>query len=198
MMTRMAQAQARIESNYGMCRRLMLLRSSLKIWFQEMNQIQAQVILRTQAQAMNMNFTADSGQTVYFQVVEPPQTNDSINWVVFDEVDNAIFDTCLQCGDPGLITLDHGGTYTIYVGNQSGAGTGTYQFRIWDVPPPDEFTMDIGDRIARDIPGPGAGFIEKPGSHDIYTFTAEAGQEVTFRGHRTTPQLGHGWLAAGG
>jgi len=125
-------------------------------------------------------FTADSGQDVYFQVVQQPQTNDSINWVVFDEADNAIFDTCLQCGDPGLMTLDHGGTYSIYVGNQSGAGTGTYQFRVWDVPPPDEFEFNIGDRIARDIPGPGAGFIESPGTHDIYYFTATAGQTVTF------------------
>lgn len=125
-------------------------------------------------------FTADSGQTVYFQVVEQPQTNDTINWVVFDEADNAIFDTCLQCGDPGLITLDHGGTYFIYVGNQSGAGTGTYQFRVWDVPPPDEFEINIGDRIAKNIPGPGAGFIETPGAQDIYTFTATPGQTVTF------------------
>ncbi len=138
-------------------------------------------------------FTAHSGQTVYFQVVEQPQTEDSINWVVFDEVDNSIFDTCLKCGDPGLITLDHGGTYTIYVGNQSGAGTGTYQFRIWDVPPPDEFTIDIGDRLAKNIPGTGAGFIEKPGSHDIYTFTATAGQKVTFAVKQQLPN----WDAIG-
>jgi hypothetical protein len=125
-------------------------------------------------------FTADSGQDVYFQVLEPPQTNDTINWRVEDDQGNEVFNTCLQCGDPGLVTLERGGTYTIIVGNQSGAGTGVYELRIWSVPPPNDFTINIGDRIAKDIPAPGAGFIESPGAHDIYTFTATAGQTVTF------------------
>ena len=125
-------------------------------------------------------FTAESGQAVYFQVIEPPRTNDTINWRAEDETGNEVFNTCLQCGDPGLLTLDRGGTYSLIVGNESGAGTGTYEIRIWNVRPPDDFTINLGDRIARDIPAPGAGFIESPGAHDIYTFTATAGQTVTF------------------
>ena len=125
-------------------------------------------------------FTADAGQAVYFQVKEPPKTNDTINWRAEDDQENEIFNTCLQCGDPGLLTLDRGGTYSVIVGNQSGAGTGTYGIKIWSVAPPDEFSINIGDRIAKDVPGPGAGFIETPGAHDIYTFTATAGQTVTF------------------
>jgi serine/threonine protein kinase len=125
-------------------------------------------------------FTADSGQDVYFQVIKPPATNDTIYWRAEDEIGNEVFNTCLLCGDPGLFTLDRGGTYSIIVGNQSGAGTGTYEVRIWNLLPPDDFTINIGDRIARDIPEPGAGFIEAPGAHDIYTFTANAGQTVTF------------------
>ena len=125
-------------------------------------------------------FTADSGQDVYFQVKEPPQTNDTINWRAEDDQGDEIFNTCLECGDPGLLTLDRGGTYSVIVGNQSGAGTGTYEIRVWSVPPPDEFEINIGDRVAKDIPGPGAGFIESPGAHDMYSFTAAAGQTVTF------------------
>ncbi|MBC7877407.1 MAG: serine/threonine protein kinase [Anaerolineales bacterium] len=125
-------------------------------------------------------FTIDSGQDVYFQVKEQPQTNDEIYWRVEDEQENEFFSTCLQCGDPGLVTLDGAGTYNVIVGNDSGAGTGSYEIRMWSVPPPDEFTVEIGERIAKDIPGPGAASIELPGSHDIYTFTATAGQEVTF------------------
>ena len=125
-------------------------------------------------------FTADSGQDVYFQVKERPQTNDEIYWRVEDDQENEVFNTCLQCGDPGLLTLGRSGTYNVIVGNERGAGTGTYELRMWKVPPPDEFTVDIGDRIAKDIPGRGAAFIELPGSHDIYTFTATAGQTVTF------------------
>jgi hypothetical protein len=125
-------------------------------------------------------FTAESGQLVYFQVLEPPQTSDLINWAAFDDVGNAVFDTCLACGDPGLMTLERGGTYRIYIGNQSGAGTGTYSFKVWAVEPPDEFDIEIGDTVGRDDPDIGAGFIEAPGAQDIYYFTASAGQTVQF------------------
>ena len=125
-------------------------------------------------------FSAESGQDVYFQIIEPPQTTDIINWAAFDEAGNAIFDTCLLCGDPGLITLERGGTYVIYVGNQSGAATGTYAFKIWAVPSPDEFEIEIGDSVSRDDPALGAGYLDTPGAQDIYTFTATAGQTVAF------------------
>ena len=126
-------------------------------------------------------FAADPGQIVYFQIVQPPQTSDVIYWRLTDQVDQKIFDTCLQCGDPGVITLEQGGTYTILVGNQSGAATGTYTFRIWEVAPPDTFTINIGDEIARDIPGTGAGNIESPGAQDIYNFTLTESQSLAFQ-----------------
>jgi len=125
-------------------------------------------------------FTAEPDQDVYFQVKEQPTTSDSINWRVEDEAGNVLFDTCLQCGDPGLITLERGGLYTITVGSQYSHGTGTYAIQAWSVPPPDEFEISIGDSVARDDPGAGAGYIEAPGAHDIYTFTATAGQTVVF------------------
>jgi hypothetical protein len=124
-------------------------------------------------------FTAESGQMVYFQVVEPPQTSDLISWGLFDDAGTALFDTCLQCGDPGLIELDRGGTYRIYVGNQSGPATGTYSFKIWSVLPLDQFDIEIGDTISNGIPRDGAGIIESPGEHDIYIFNAPAGQTIT-------------------
>ena len=126
-------------------------------------------------------FSADPGQTVYFQVVQPPQTSDTIYWSLIDQVEQKVFDSCLQCSDPGRITLEQGGTYKILVGNQSGAATGTYSIRLWDVAPPDTFTIEIGDEIARDIPGPGAGNIESPGAQDIYNFTLTESQSVTFQ-----------------
>jgi len=125
-------------------------------------------------------FTAEAGQKVYFQVNQPPQTNDLITWILTDEVGSELFDTCLQCGDPGVIQLEYGGTYTLTVGNDSGAATGSYGFKLWDVPPPDEFDIEIGDTVAKDSPGPGAGYIESPGASDEYTFSAAAGQKVYF------------------
>ena len=126
-------------------------------------------------------FPAESGQAVYFQVSEPPKTNDSIYWRVEDEAGNVIFNTCLQCGDPGLQTLESGGVYTITVDSANSHGVGAYEIKVWSVPPPNEFEIEIGDSVSRDDPGPGAGFIEAPGAHDFYTFTASAGQTVLFK-----------------
>jgi len=123
-------------------------------------------------------FEAEAGQDAYFQVTKPPQTGDSINWRVTDEAGNVLFDTCLQCDDPGLQTLDTGGIYTVTVGNTNSHAIGAYGIKIWSVPPPDEFQIQIGASISPDHPGPGAGFIEAPGAHDYYTFTATAGQTV--------------------
>jgi len=125
-------------------------------------------------------FTADAGQLVYFQVQEPPATNDIINWRLEDETGTELFTTCLLCGDPGLIALEHGGTYTLTVGNQNSAGTGTYAYKVWSVSPPDEFDITIGDTVSKGYPRDGAGFITVPGEQDIYHFTATAGQTLMF------------------
>ena len=124
-------------------------------------------------------FTVESGATVYLQVVQAPQSADLINWGLYDDANSAVFETCMQCGDPGLFTLDRGGTYILSVGNQTGAATGTYSFKLWSVPPPDEFELASGDTVRKDEPGPGAGFIETPGAQDIYTFSGTAGQTIT-------------------
>jgi len=124
-------------------------------------------------------FTAEPNQDVYLQVTEPPKTGDTINWHMEDEAGNMLFDTCLQCGDPGLLTLERGGVYTITVFSQYNHGTGTYAFKLWSVAPPGEFSITIGDTIARDQPDSGAGFIETPGAQDIYTFTGTSGQIIT-------------------
>jgi tRNA A-37 threonylcarbamoyl transferase component Bud32 len=126
-------------------------------------------------------FDADPGETVYFQVKEPPQSTDLLSWRVEDGLESIVFDTCLQCGDPGVKTLDRGGTYTITVGNQTGAATSTYGIKVWRVPPADEFAIQIGATISNGAPGPGAGYIETPGVQDIYTFSASAGQAVNLR-----------------
>jgi len=126
-------------------------------------------------------FTVEAGQDAYFQMNKPAQTNDAIYWRVEDEAGNVIFNTCLQCGDPGLQTLESGGVYTITVDSVNNHGVGSYEFKVWSVPPQEVFDIQIGDSVTRDDPGPGAGIIEAPGAHDIYNFTATAGQTVLFR-----------------
>jgi hypothetical protein len=77
-------------------------------------------------------------------------------------------------GDPGVYTLELGGTYTLTVYGD-GDTTGTYQFQVWDVPAPQTFDIGLGDTVAENTPGEGAGNIEMPGVQDRYTFTAQPG-----------------------
>jgi hypothetical protein len=75
------------------------------------------------------------------------------------------------------------------VGDDRDAGTGTYGFTLWNVPPPDTFTVAIGDTVSNGVPGPGAGNIETPGVKDLYTFNATAGQRVYFALSGVAPAL---------
>lgn len=124
-------------------------------------------------------FTAAAGQRVFFAMEEQNGVS-QINWQVAAPDGAIIFQTCLGCGQPGVKTLPQAGTYELTVQDHRDDGTGTYQLRLWDVPAPDEFTVAIGDTIADGTPGPGAGNIELPGAHDIYRFSATAGQTVFF------------------
>jgi tRNA A-37 threonylcarbamoyl transferase component Bud32 len=128
-------------------------------------------------------FNAQPGQTVYFQVTPEPKISASIQWRLVDSAGTKVFDTCLQCTEPGLQTLDKGGAYAIIVGNDASAGlaTGTYGFKVWNVPPPQEFTVSVGDEVSNGKPGAGAGNIESPGVKDVYTFNATAGRTVYFQ-----------------
>jgi tRNA A-37 threonylcarbamoyl transferase component Bud32 len=126
-------------------------------------------------------FSARAGQTLYIQVTPEPKISDSVNWRLVDSAGTKLFDTCLQCTEPGVQTLDKGGTYAIIVGNDTGTATGTYGFKLWDVPPPQSFTINIGDQVSNGKPDAGAGNIESPGVKDIYTFNAKAGQTVYFQ-----------------
>ena len=56
--------------------------------------------------------------------------------------------------------------------------TGTYSFRITNVPRPQTFAYTVGSTVVNGTPAAGAGNIELPGSVDVYTFTGAAGQKV--------------------
>lgn len=44
----------------------------------------------------------------------------------------------------------------------------------------EQFTISMGDTVVNGVPAVGAGNIEEPGAVDIYTFDANAGQEIIF------------------
>lgn len=120
-------------------------------------------------------FNAAAGQRVFFDVLE---LDINVRWELRDPFGATIFSECLACGDPGAFTLAQAGTYIINVGGDNNGEVGTYQFKLWDVPPAQEFDIAIGDTITNGVPGPGAGNIETPGVLDIYTFDAAAGQRI--------------------
>ncbi len=126
-------------------------------------------------------FSASPRQRVYFRIWEQSTGMSYINWKLVDENDLEVFNTCLGCSEPGVQPLLKGGTYTLTVGNHKNPSTGTYHAQLYNVPPPNQFAIKIGDKIKVGIPGAGAGVIETPGAEDVYTFTAEPGQKVSFR-----------------
>jgi predicted Ser/Thr protein kinase len=124
-------------------------------------------------------FSAEPGQRIYIQATKLEVT-DYLTIRLIDESDNEIYKDWLQLEDPGLFQLTAGGVYTIVVGETERATVGTYKLKIWNVAPPDTFTVDLGDstELSETALGTGAGKIETPGAHDVYTFTVEARQII--------------------
>ncbi|HWP58493.1 MAG TPA: TIR domain-containing protein [Candidatus Acidoferrales bacterium] len=134
-------------------------------------------------------FTAKPRQRVYFRMLEHGPGMHLVSWRLTDELGMELFDSCLGCGDPGAHTLTRGGSYTMTVGGKNNPATGVYRLQLFDVPPPDKFSVRIGDRITAGGPGAGAGLIESPGAEDVYVFTAKSGQKVYFRIVEHSPQM---------
>ena len=126
-------------------------------------------------------FNAVPKQRVYFRMLSRSTGTDYINWKLTDSDGTEVFSACLGCADVGVRALTKGGTYTLTVGNDKHPATGTYQIQLFDVPPPNRFSIKIGDQIKEDLPGAGAGIIESPGAEDVYTFNATPRQKVYFR-----------------
>ncbi len=125
-------------------------------------------------------FNATAGQSIFVQRLASSDSVATVHWQMVDATGHELFSTCIGCGNPGVQKLVHGGQYTITIGEDPNPGTGTYQFKLWNVPPPQHFQIHIGDTVSKDKPATGAGNIESPGVEDIYTFSAAAGQKVFF------------------
>ena len=125
-------------------------------------------------------FTATAGQQVYFGLLNQSNGMSLVDWRLLNSADVEVFSTCFGCGAVGVKTLVRGGAYRLIVGDDRVPATGTYSFQLWNVPPPQQFTITIGDTVSDGVPAAGAGNIETPGVQDIYTFTALSGQVVYF------------------
>jgi hypothetical protein len=130
-------------------------------------------------------FTAAAGQAVFFE--DRGSLNSQIRYDVYDSQWNPLFGESLNNNqDIGRRTLTHGGTnYLIASGNSSSA-SGTYSFKLWPVSD-QSFNIAIGDIVTNGLPALGAGNLESPGVHDVYTFTASPGQVVYFEDRGSNP-----------
>jgi hypothetical protein len=116
-------------------------------------------------------FDATAGQVAIFDRLAG--SNVRIGWRLVAPDGTALFDTFI--GDRQL-ALPATGTYTLTVGGNGVDDSGTYSFRLLEVPPiVEEFTINFGGTVADGVPAAGAGNIEVPGSIDRYRFDATAG-----------------------
>ncbi|MBN2085610.1 MAG: serine/threonine protein kinase [Anaerolineales bacterium] len=130
-------------------------------------------------------FSVGAGQTIYIQIIDVKMT-DTLDLLLLDEWSNEVAAKSLpRQYDPrhydwGVEEFILGGKYTLIIGTDNKSSVGTYRIKLWDVPSPDEFEIDIDPfiEIMDGIPEPGAGKIETPGGKDIFTFSAVAGQII--------------------
>jgi hypothetical protein len=117
-------------------------------------------------QDLRWRLTRDSDQAVIFPVAPGPNTAGQLSGCVLDV---------------GTVTIPTTGTYTLTVYGFDSA-VGTYTATLWNVPTPTPVAIGVGDTVSNGVPVAGAGNLETPGSSDVYTFSATAGQVVNFDG----------------
>jgi hypothetical protein len=130
-------------------------------------------------------FTAEAGQVVYLDGLG---TSNTLRARLTDSSGTEVAPEWWLDRDNGVVTLEQGGAYTLTAFGALEA-TGTYSFKLWDVPPPQTFEIAIGDTVSEGAPSAGAGNIESPGVQDIFTFTAQVGQKVYLDGLGTSNTL---------
>ncbi|MBL8144571.1 MAG: Ig-like domain-containing protein [Acidobacteria bacterium] len=135
-------------------------------------------------------FTATAGQKVYFDSDNPCGAGfQDLRWGVKNPDGSDLFANAQISGcvlDAGERTLTQTGTYTVTVSGFNGAYTPVnpnytgYRVTMWNANPPAPIAITLNQTISSGVPAAGAGNLEQPGTTDVYTFTATAGQKVYF------------------
>lgn len=79
-------------------------------------------------------FPVPAGARVRFESAGASPALTGVDWRLADETGAEVFHACLGCTSPGVVTLSRGGQYTLTVGDDENAGTGTYRVRVEPVP----------------------------------------------------------------
>jgi RHS repeat-associated protein len=128
-------------------------------------------------------FNATAGQRIYLDrtAVSNPS---GLHWQLEDRFGRVLLSNFFRLDDLGPVSL-MGGTYTITVLGATG-GTGTYEFRLWEV-------LD-GGPTAIALDQTVSGGIAVPGQKQVYTFSAAAGQSVFLDQTATSNSAGLNWI----
>ncbi len=124
-----------------------------------------------------------------------------LRWRLVAPGGTTLFDAAIW-SDGGAHTLAETGTYLIEVAGGVN-DTGTCSFKLWPVPPPEVFAIQIGDTVSpgkiNETEAAGAGSIEMPGWRDHYQFTVTtAGTQVFFDSLASSGWLGWRLIAPSG
>jgi hypothetical protein len=126
-------------------------------------------------------FPGTAGQLVFPEEISVDNTfAGHLFWELRSPAGTRVFGAYFDGSNPGRQTLPETGTYTLIftVTVDNPKLFGAYSFRLRPIPPDATYAIQIGDTVADGIPLAGAGRIEVPGSHDLYTFPGTAGQLV--------------------
>lgn len=134
--------------------------------------------IMTPGQYRAYRFEAEPNSQIFVWTVKADDGMSQIKVRIVDAQGEEVDDTCLGCGNMGVVTLKQGGVYTLLVGSDREPATGAFELRVNRIPPTSNFSVPIDSRLVSGGPGPGAGEVEVPGAKDTYTFEATPGQQV--------------------
>ncbi|MBC7678906.1 MAG: hypothetical protein H7233_07945, partial [Pseudorhodobacter sp.] len=142
----------------------------------ELSTVETGVLPVTGARQVFTLSNSSAGGSVYVTITAG--SNGNLQWNLRAPSGELVYDRQFS-GDPGLVPLTASGSYTLTLEAQR--GTGSYGFEVFGVPAPQSFPISLGTTVSDGDPGPGAGRLEAPGSLDVYTFSADGGQEIYVR-----------------
>lgn len=130
-------------------------------------------------------FTGGAGERVFIDLLqidgECSSLGPQLQWILVGPSRQFVGQGLLQsCMYDLMFELPEAGTYIFTVAPTTGSAV-TYSFKLGRVVPGQTYPITIGDTVAPDVPGAGAGRVERPDDPDIYTFIGAAGQRVYFK-----------------
>jgi hypothetical protein len=139
---------------------------------------------------LGYDFVIEAPQQVFIETHRYDRGMEQVRIALIGPGGGRLLNTCLGCGDPGLLSLRRPGIYTLIIGGRTNAGTGMFEVQIYDVPSPQRFAITLDAGIGAGRPESDAGQIVSPGAHQEYVFEGRPGQTIFVVVRRRDQALG--------